>query len=218
MAIILDGKATAAQIRSEVAAKTAALKERGIIPGLAVILVGDDPASRIYVNNKKKACAEVGFYSEEIALPATTTQEELLSVVDELNHRTDIHGIGRVALGLGVHDLQKPLKAGHAVLILLHKVDEGHDGGDKEVDRNDKGRILGEVDAAAVEEETAGNENDNVEHIGDEGGHGVELSHGLVGLATGGNEHSVALLEFLLLLIGVGEGLRNTDTRNTALK
>ncbi|MBQ2780053.1 MAG: bifunctional methylenetetrahydrofolate dehydrogenase/methenyltetrahydrofolate cyclohydrolase FolD [Clostridia bacterium] len=93
MAIILDGKATAAQIRSEVAAKTAALKERGITPGLAVILVGDDPASRIYVNNKKKACAEVGFYSEEIALPATTTQEELLSVVDELNHRTDIHGI-----------------------------------------------------------------------------------------------------------------------------
>ena len=93
MAIILDGKATAAQIRSEVAAKTAALKEKGITPGLAVILVGDDPASRIYVNNKKKACAEVGFYSEEIALPATTTQEELLSVVDELNHRTDIHGI-----------------------------------------------------------------------------------------------------------------------------
>lgn len=93
MAIILDGKATAAQIRSEVAAKTAALKEKGITPGLAVILVGDDPASRIYVNNKKKACAEVGFYSEEIALPATTTQEELLAVVDELNRRTDIHGI-----------------------------------------------------------------------------------------------------------------------------
>jgi methylenetetrahydrofolate dehydrogenase (NADP+)/methenyltetrahydrofolate cyclohydrolase len=93
MAKILDGKATAAQIRSEVAAKTAALKEKGITPGLAVILVGDDPASRIYVNNKKKACAEVGFYSEEIALPAATTQEELLAVVEELNARTDIHGI-----------------------------------------------------------------------------------------------------------------------------
>ena len=93
MAIRLDGKATAAAVRADVAREVAELKQRGITPGLAVILVGDDPASRIYVNNKKKACAEVGFYSEEITLPADTTQEQLLRVVEELNARPDIHGI-----------------------------------------------------------------------------------------------------------------------------
>ncbi len=93
MAKIIDGKAISAAVRGEVAAETARLKEQGITPGLAVILVGDDPASRIYVNNKKKACADVGFYSEEITLPADTTEEELLKVVDELNNRKDIHGI-----------------------------------------------------------------------------------------------------------------------------
>lgn len=93
MAKLIDGKAISAAVRSEVAAETAALKEKGITPGLAVILVGDDPASRIYVNNKKKACADVGFYSEEITLPADTTEEELLKVVHELNNRKDIHGI-----------------------------------------------------------------------------------------------------------------------------
>ena len=93
MAMLIDGKAISAAVRSEVAAETAALKEKGITPGLAVILVGDDPASRIYVNNKKKACADVGFYSEEITLSADTTEEELLKVVHELNNRKDIHGI-----------------------------------------------------------------------------------------------------------------------------
>lgn len=93
MAIRIDGKAIAAAVRAEVAAETAQLKEKGITPGLAVILVGDDPASRIYVNNKKKACADVGFYSEEITLPADTTEEQLLAVVDELNDRKDINGI-----------------------------------------------------------------------------------------------------------------------------
>jgi len=93
MAIRIDGKAIAAAVRAEVAAETALLKEKGITPGLAVILVGDDPASRIYVNNKKKACADVGFYSEEITLPADTTEEQLLAVVDELNDRKDINGI-----------------------------------------------------------------------------------------------------------------------------
>lgn len=93
MAKLIDGKAISAAVRGEVAAETALLKEKGITPGLAVILVGDDPASRIYVNNKKKACADVGFYSEEITLPATTTEEELLNVVHELNERKDIHGI-----------------------------------------------------------------------------------------------------------------------------
>ena len=93
MAIRLDGKATSAAVRADVAREVAELKKQGITPGLAVILVGDDPASRIYVNNKKKACAEVGFYSEEITLPADTTQEDLLAVVEELNNRSDIHGI-----------------------------------------------------------------------------------------------------------------------------
>ena len=74
MAKIIDGKAVAARVRADVAAETAQLREKGIVPGLAVIIVGDDPASRVYVNNKKKACAEVGFRSEEFALPADTDQ------------------------------------------------------------------------------------------------------------------------------------------------
>ncbi len=93
MALRIDGKAIAAALRSEIAEETAALKRQGITPGLAVILVGDDPASQTYVRNKQKACAEVGFYGEQINLPATTTQEELLAVVKELNAREDIHGI-----------------------------------------------------------------------------------------------------------------------------
>lgn len=69
------------------------LKKEGINPGLAVIIVGDDPASKVYVNNKKKACAEIGIYSEEYALPAETTQDELLELIDKLNNKDDISGI-----------------------------------------------------------------------------------------------------------------------------
>ena len=93
MAKIIDGKAIAAALRSEIAAETAALKAQGITPGLAVILVGDDPASQTYVRNKQKACEDVGFYGEQINLPADTTQEQLMRVVEELNAREDIHGI-----------------------------------------------------------------------------------------------------------------------------
>lgn len=93
MAKIIDGKAVSAKVRSEVASETVELKKQGITPGLAVIIVGDDPASRVYVNNKKKACAEVGFKSEEFALPADTTQDELLALVKCLNERSDINGI-----------------------------------------------------------------------------------------------------------------------------
>ena len=93
MAVKIDGKAVSAAVRAEVAAETVQLKQQGITPGLAVILVGDDPASRVYVNNKKKGCAEVGFYSEEITLPADTTEEQLLAVIHQLNTRRDIHGI-----------------------------------------------------------------------------------------------------------------------------
>ncbi len=93
MALRIDGKAIAAALRGEIAAETAALKEKGITPGLAVILVGEDPASCTYVRNKQKACEEVGFHAEQINLPAATTQDQLLAVVEELNSRSDIHGI-----------------------------------------------------------------------------------------------------------------------------
>ena len=93
MAIRIDGKAIAAAVRAEVRAEVEAMAKEGKVPGLAVIVVGDDPASRVYVNNKKKACAEAGIRSEEFALPAETTQEELMALVAELNAREDIHGI-----------------------------------------------------------------------------------------------------------------------------
>ena len=75
------------------AEEVAALKEQGICPGMAVVLVGDDPASKIYVNNKKKACAQTGIYSEEHVLPAETTQEDLLALIAKLNADEKIHGI-----------------------------------------------------------------------------------------------------------------------------
>lgn len=93
MATRIDGKAVAAKIHAQVAQDVEALKARGICPGMAVVLVGDDPASKIYVNNKKKACAETGIYSEEHLLPAETTQEELLALIEKLNADEKIHGI-----------------------------------------------------------------------------------------------------------------------------
>ena len=93
MAKKIDGKAISAAVREDLKAEVAELISRGTTPGLAVIIVGDDPASRVYVNNKKKGCAEVGIYSEEIALPAETTQEELLAHIQALNAREDIDGI-----------------------------------------------------------------------------------------------------------------------------
>ena len=91
---IIDGKKVSAQVKQEVKNETELLKkECSITPGLAVVIVGDDPASRVYVNNKKKACELVVFHSEEYALPAETTQEELLSLVKELNEKKDINGI-----------------------------------------------------------------------------------------------------------------------------
>ena len=92
-ASIIDGKLISKQVKDKVAQETALLKEKGIVPGLAVVIVGNNPASRVYVNSKKKACAEVGFYSEEYALPEETTQDELLALVDKLNNKEDIHGI-----------------------------------------------------------------------------------------------------------------------------
>ena len=93
MAKLLMGKEVSARIKQELKSEVEVLKEHGITPGLAVVIVGDDPASRVYVNNKKKACAECGIYSEEYALPEETTQEELLSLIDTLNKKSDISGI-----------------------------------------------------------------------------------------------------------------------------
>lgn len=93
MATILDGKAVSAAVKQEVRAEVEALREGGLQVGLAVIIVGDNPASRTYVNNKKKACAGAGIHSEEYALPASTTMDELLALIDELNHKDSIHGI-----------------------------------------------------------------------------------------------------------------------------
>ncbi len=93
MAIIIDGKAVSAATRASIVAEVDKLKANGVTPGLAVIIVGDDPASRVYVNNKKKACAELGMQSEEYTLPAETTNEQLLSLINELNGRSDINGI-----------------------------------------------------------------------------------------------------------------------------
>lgn len=90
---LIDGKAVSAALRQRMKDETAKLTQQGTTPGLAVIIVGDDPASRTYVNNKKKGCAELGIHSEEYALPAETTQEELTALVRQLNEREDIDGI-----------------------------------------------------------------------------------------------------------------------------
>ncbi len=92
-AIRMDGKALSAKVRGQILAETDALKAQGIVPGLAVILVGDDPASEIYVRNKEKACSECGFYSEKHVLPATASQEELIGLIHTLNENPKISGI-----------------------------------------------------------------------------------------------------------------------------
>lgn len=94
MAIRMDGKALSAKLRAQLKEETEQFSaETGIRPGLAVIIVGEDPASQIYVRNKKKACEEVGYRSEIYELPTETTEKELLELVHILNGRTDIHGI-----------------------------------------------------------------------------------------------------------------------------
>lgn len=117
MAVRIDGKAISAKVREEVAGEVAALKDQGIQPGLAVVIVGDDAASRIYVNNKKKACEAVGIYSEEYALPGDTTQEELLALIDELNRKPEINGIL----------VQSPLPKGLDEAAVVEKIDPKKD-------------------------------------------------------------------------------------------
>lgn len=93
MAKIIDGRAVSRFVRESVAKETKYLKQNGLVPGLAVIIVGMDPASHVYVKNKEKACEEVGFYSEKYSMPEDTTQADLNALIDELNARRDIHGI-----------------------------------------------------------------------------------------------------------------------------
>ena len=94
MAQLIDGKKIAAEVRGEITAETKAfIEENGYAPGLTVIIVGENPASQVYVRNKKKACEEVGFASEVIALPEATTEEELLARIDALVHDDSVHGI-----------------------------------------------------------------------------------------------------------------------------
>lgn len=90
---IIDGKAVSKKVKEDVKAECEQLKAKGITPGLAVIIVGDDPASQVYVHNKEVACEACGFYSVKYALPAETTQDELNSLVDKLNKDDKINGI-----------------------------------------------------------------------------------------------------------------------------
>lgn len=91
--MLISGKAISEAVRGDLKLRTEKLKEKGITPGLAVILVGEDPASKVYVNNKEKACIELGFYSEKYLLPEDTTEETLLNLIDKLNADEKIDGI-----------------------------------------------------------------------------------------------------------------------------
>lgn len=117
MAVLINGKAVSNEVRERVAQEVASLRSTGICPGLAVVLVGDDPASRIYVNNKKKACAAAGIYSEEYALPAATSQQELLALIHTLNKKANINGIL----------VQSPLPRGLDEAALVEEIDPQKD-------------------------------------------------------------------------------------------
>lgn len=106
MANIIAGKQISEQIRSEQANEVAELKAKGVVPGLAVVLVGEDPASKVYVGSKEKACLQLGIYSEVHRLPAGTTEEELLALIARLNAQASINGI-LVQLPLPAHINEK---------------------------------------------------------------------------------------------------------------
>ena len=108
---IIDGKSIAKELRESLAPRVAALKDQGITPGLTVIVVGDDPASAIYVRNKERACVKLGMNSQVLRFPAETTQEEILNTVRLLNQDDSVHGI-LVQLPLPRHiDEQAVLRA-----------------------------------------------------------------------------------------------------------
>lgn len=117
MAIRMDGKAVAAEVRAQIRAEVAAMENNGVTPGLAVVLVGDDPASHTYVRNKKRACEETGIYSEVHELPASATQAQLMDLVAALNARPDIDGIL----------VQSPLPAGLDEGAVINAIDPEKD-------------------------------------------------------------------------------------------
>ena len=114
---VLDGKATAAAIKSELTTRVAALRERGVVPGLGTVLVGDDPGSRSYVAGKHRDCAEVGIESIRVDLPGTATQEEILAAVDRLNADPACTG----------YIVQLPLPAGVDTNAVLERIDPDKD-------------------------------------------------------------------------------------------
>jgi methylenetetrahydrofolate dehydrogenase (NADP+)/methenyltetrahydrofolate cyclohydrolase len=117
-ATIIDGKAVAARVRAEVARETAALKERfGLVAGLATILVGDDPASAVYVANKRKACIEAGIADLHQHLPADARLQDVAAVIEDCNRDPDVHGIL----------LQLPVPAGLDGAALTGLIDPGKD-------------------------------------------------------------------------------------------
>ena len=117
MAKRIDGKAVAAEVRAKVKTEVAQMEEEGFTPGLAVVLVGDDQASHTYVRNKKKACEETGINSEIYELPASTSQQELMSLIHKLNVRPDIDGIL----------VQSPLPNGLDETAVVNAIDPGKD-------------------------------------------------------------------------------------------
>lgn len=92
-ASIINGKEVSQELRASMTAEVKRLSEQGVVPGLAVVLVGEDPASQVYVRNKEKACHDLGFYSEVHRLDASTNQADLLALVDKLNKQESINGI-----------------------------------------------------------------------------------------------------------------------------
>lgn len=127
MATIIDGKKISAEIRAEIAEEVKAMKERGVCPGLAVIIVGENPASKVYVRNKGRACAEVGIYSEIIEMPEEATEAELLQKIEQLNAREEIHGI-LVQLPLPKHIDEKAVIAAIAPEKDVDAFSEGNVG------------------------------------------------------------------------------------------
>lgn len=117
---IIDGKQIAADIREELKGEVATLKEKGIVPGLGVILVGEDPASKSYVSAKEKACESIGVFSDDNRLPADTTQEELLALVERMNNDPKINGI--------LVQLPLPKHIDEAAILLAIDPDKDVDG------------------------------------------------------------------------------------------
>jgi methylenetetrahydrofolate dehydrogenase (NADP+) / methenyltetrahydrofolate cyclohydrolase len=116
-ATLIDGRACAAELRSRIAARTTTLATQSLVPGLAVVLVGDDPASQVYVSSKTKQAQEAGIRHFDHRLPATTTTKELIALVQTLNSRADVHGIL----------VQLPLPAGTDSAAVLAAIDPSKD-------------------------------------------------------------------------------------------